>query len=72
MTRRDSQIDKPQSGHPKRAELPAVNINTGAQSINTEITSLQYRLVMADPSFQFYPFIAICHSQKIVKSSGPK
>ena len=32
----DSQIDKPQHGHPKRAELPDVNINTGAQSINTE------------------------------------
>ena len=32
----DSQIDKPQNGHPKRAELPDVNINTGAQSINTE------------------------------------
>ena len=32
----DSQIDKPQNGRPKRAELPDVNINTGAQSINTE------------------------------------
>ena len=32
----DSQIDKPQRGRPKRAELPDVNINTGAQSINTE------------------------------------
>ena len=32
----DSQISKPQHGHPKRAELPNVNINTGAQSINTE------------------------------------
>ena len=31
-----SQIDKPQRGRPKRAELPDVNINTGAQSINTE------------------------------------
>ena len=28
--------DKPQRGRPKRAELPDVNINTGAQSINTE------------------------------------
>ena len=26
----DSQIDKPQRGRPKRAELPDVNINTGA------------------------------------------
>ena len=32
----DSQIDKPQRGRPKRAELPDVNINTGAQSINSE------------------------------------
>ena len=33
----DSQIDKPQRGRPKRAELPDVNINTGTQSIyNTE------------------------------------
>ena len=32
----DRQINKPQCGHPKRAELPDVNINTGVQSINTE------------------------------------
>ena len=31
-----SQIDTPQRGRPKRTELPDVNINTGAQSINTE------------------------------------
>ena len=36
MASSDSQIDKPQHGRPKRAELPDVNINTGAQSINTE------------------------------------
>ena len=36
MASSDSQIDKPQPGHPKRAELPDVNINTGAQSNNTE------------------------------------
>ena len=29
----DSQIDKPQRGRPKRAELPDVNINTGVQLI---------------------------------------
>ena len=40
MASSDSQIDKPQRGRPKRAELPDVNVNTGAQSINTEITSL--------------------------------
>ena len=36
----DSQFDKPQHGHPKRAELLDVNINTGAQSSNTERASL--------------------------------
>ena len=37
MASSDSQIDKPQrGGRPKRAEPPDVNINTGAQSINTE------------------------------------
>ena len=40
MASSDSQIDKPQRGRPKRAELPDVNINTGAQSINTERASL--------------------------------
>ena len=35
MANRDRQIDKPQRGHPKRAELSDVNINTGVQSINT-------------------------------------
>ena len=29
----DSQIDKPQRGLSKRAELPDVHINTGVQSI---------------------------------------
>ena len=36
MASSDSQIDKPQRGRPKGAELPDVNINTGAQSIDTE------------------------------------
>ena len=36
MASSDSQIDKPQCGCPKRAELLDVNINTGMQSINTE------------------------------------
>ena len=31
MASSDSQINKPRRGHPKRAELPDVNINTGAQ-----------------------------------------
>ena len=45
MASSDSQIDKPQHGCPKRAELPDVNINTGAQSINTERASLINRHV---------------------------
>ena len=36
MVNSDSQIEKAQCGHPKRAELLDVNINTGVQSINTE------------------------------------
>ena len=40
MANIDRQVDKPQRGRPKRAELPDVNINTGAQSINTERASL--------------------------------
>ena len=36
MTSSDSQIAKSQCGHPKRAELLDVNINTGTQSINNE------------------------------------
>ena len=40
MTSSDSQIDKPQPGRPKGAELPVVNVNTGVQSINTERASL--------------------------------
>ena len=41
MASSDSQIDKLQHGRPKRVELPDVNINTGAQSINTERASLK-------------------------------
>ena len=36
MASSDSQIDKPQCGHSKWAELPIVNINTAVQSIDTE------------------------------------
>ena len=39
MASSDSQIDKPQHWHPKRAELGSVNINTGTQSIDTERAS---------------------------------
>ena len=46
MASSDGQIDKPQRGCPKRAELPGVNINTGAQSINTERASVRYNSVI--------------------------
>ena len=36
MASSDSQIDKPQCGCPRRAELPDVNINTGMHSIHTK------------------------------------
>ena len=39
MASSDGQIDKPQRGRPKRAELPDVNINRSAQRINTERAS---------------------------------
>ena len=42
MASSDSQIDEPQGGRPKRAELPDVNTNTGVQSINTERASLTH------------------------------
>ena len=41
MASSDSQIDKTQRGRSNRAEVPDVNINTGAQSINTERASGQ-------------------------------
>ena len=47
----DSQIDKPQRGRPKRAELSDVNINTGAQSINTERGSLSIQFLYSDRTF---------------------
>ena len=40
MASSDSHIHKPQRGRPKTAELPDVNIDTGAQSIDTERASL--------------------------------
>ena len=41
MAGSDSQIDQLQLGRPKRAELLDVNMNTGAQSINSERVSLK-------------------------------
>ena len=43
-----SQIDKPQRGRPKRAELLYVNLNKGAQSINTE---RQKNIILSDQNF---------------------
>ena len=40
MADSDSHIDEPQRGRPKRAELPDININTGARSSDTEKASL--------------------------------
>ena len=37
MVSSNSQIDKPQRGRTKRAELPDVNVNKGTQSINIEM-----------------------------------
>ena len=56
MASSDSQIDKPQRGRPKRAELPDVNINTGAQSINTERDSLRLGLGLRWPLYQAFLF----------------
>ena len=36
----DNQMDKPQHGRPKRAELPDANINTKRKVFNSERTSL--------------------------------
>ena len=46
MASSDSQIDKPQHGRPKRAELPNVNINTGVQSVDTERASLSNNCIL--------------------------
>ena len=40
MASSDSQIDKPQRERTKRAERKDVNIDTGAQSINTDRAAL--------------------------------
>ena len=45
MASSNSQIDRPQRGCPKRAELPDVKINTGVQSINTERVCLKFDIV---------------------------
>ena len=50
MASSDRQNDKPQRGRPKRAELPDVNINTGAQSINTERVSIQMSFQASEKS----------------------
>ena len=49
----DIQIDKPQRGRPKSAELPHV-INTGVQSINTERDSFKSFSHRIQPPHFFY------------------
>ena len=71
MASSDSQINKPPRGRPKRAELPDVNINTGAQSINTERTSLINIMVLHGPSLgslDIYIYIGIIY--KIIYNKG--
>ena len=63
MASSDSQIDKPQHGRPKRAELPDVNINTGAQSINTERASLSL-ILQSDCFYRFCSSHVICLSSQ--------
>ena len=45
MASSNSQINKLQRGHLKRVELLDVNINTGAQSINSEKASFRFHRV---------------------------
>ena len=65
MASSDSQIDKPQRGLPKRAELPDANINTGAQSINTERTSLSLAL----PCFSVQIKHKICKKHELCSAT---
>ena len=63
MASSDSQIDKPQRGRPKRAELPDVNINTGAQSIDTNWATLnivlrEFRMIVAEVGLLRFSFLA--------------
>ena len=52
MASSDIQIAKPQRGCPERAELPDVNINTGAQSINSERASQPLTCLCLHPGTQ--------------------
>ena len=51
MASSDSRIDKPQRGCPNRAELPDVNINTGAQSIKNERAFLTKKVTVCHATF---------------------
>ena len=53
MVSSDSQMDKPQRGHPKRAEMLNVNINTGMQSTNTDRASLRKQALVFTNSHKF-------------------
>ena len=56
MASGDSQIDEPQHWYPKRAELLDVNINTGAQSINTE-RALNIAAVFCSVRWKFHQLV---------------
>ena len=76
MASSDSQIDKPQRGRPKGAELPEVNISTDAQIINTKraflnllVVELPLCLFIVLFIYLFFAFIIlperkVSHSQK--------
>ena len=55
----DSQFDKPQRGRPKRAELPDVNINTGAQNINAERAALTLVCLFSLFACVFFMFVCL-------------
>ena len=63
MASSDSQIDKPQCGRPKRAELPDVNIDTDAQSINTDRASLILERISFETNKRIYNFITSFHEE---------
>ena len=69
MASSDSKIDKLQRGRPKRAELPDVNINTGAQSINTEKASSKGPHYQRNNETDQNAHVSVCAKFK-VSSSG--
>ena len=66
MASSDSQINKPQNGHPKRAELPDVNINTGMQSINTERASGRLGVVTQSSESEAHDMLLILQAKAVM------